>query len=312
MKKSHSSSALKDTLVIKNKNRFTIKESHTAWLFITPYLIGYLIFHFLPIAISFIISFTDIRFISNISNSNFIGLKNYFTMFQDHNFINALKNSLLFTVMYVPIIMIIGLTLAILVNQKIHARSTIRGMIFMPYVSNMVAIAVVWSILLDPLTGPVNSFLRSLGIQNVPSWLMSTDSALFTVVLISVWQSVGLQFITYLAGLQGVPTELKEAATIDGANKWQVFLNVTHPCLLPTTFLLTITSVITSFKNFTVIKVLTEGGPGTSTTVLPLNVVNTAFSSFQMGYASAQAMIMFVIVMLVTIVQWKVQSKYSD
>ncbi len=296
----------------KVKNYYNKKEARTAWLFITPYLIGYFLFHFLPIFLSVILSLTDIRFISNLSDVSFIGLGNYIEMFTDKDFINAFTNSIAFTVMYVPTIMVLGLCLALLINQKVFFRNTLRGMIFMPYVSNMVAIAVVWSILLDPISGPINNLLRSLGFQDVPMWLLSTDSALYTVVIVAVWHGVGLQFITYLAGLQGVPIELKEAASIDGANKWQIFKNVTFPCLIPTTFLLTITSVITSFKNFTVIQVLTEGGPGNSTTVLPLNVVNTAFSSYRMGYASAQAMAMLAMVMAITVIQWKVQSKYSD
>ncbi len=294
------------------KKRYSKLETRTAWLFITPYLIGYFIFHFLPIFMSLLMSFTDIRFITTLDETNFLGLGNYIEMFGDDKFLNALVNSLLFSAMYVPIIMVGGLCFALLINQNIYIRNLLRGMLFMPYVSNMVAIAVVWSLLFDPFDGPINNFLRSIGIAEPPMWLLSTDTALVTVTLIAVWQGIGLQFITYLAGLQSVPVELKEAAGIDGAGRWQVFKNVTFPCLLPTTFLMTITSVIVSFKNFTVIKVLTDGGPGYSTTILPLNVVNTAFTSYRMGYASAQAMVMFVLVMLITIIQWKMQDKFSE
>ena len=296
----------------KPREHYNKKETKIAWLFITPYLIGYTIFHFAPICMSLIISLTDIRFISNLADTKIIGLSNYIEMLSDPQFLNAFSNSMLFTIAYVPIIMALGLFLAILVNQKIFARKTIRGMIFMPYVSNMVAIAVVWSMLLDPISGPINSFLVSMGVESPPMWLMSSKTALPTVIMVAIWHGIGLQFITYLAGLQNVPVELKEAASIDGAGKWKIFCNVTFPCIMPTTFLLTITSVITSFKNFTVIQVLTAGGPGTSTTVLPLNIVNTAFSSYRMGYASAQAMAMFAIVMIVTMVQWKFQDKFSD
>ena len=177
-------------------------------------------------------------------------------------------------------------------------------MIFMPYVSNMVAIAIVWSILLDPVDGIVNQTLRALGFTNAPMWLMGSKTALYSVVMIAVWREVGLQFVTYLAALQEVPTELKEAAQIDGAGRFQQFIYVTLPLIRNTTFLLTITSIITSLKNFTIIQVLTAGGPGNSTTVLPLNIVDTAFASARMGYASAQAMVMFILVMGVTIVQW--------
>ena len=291
---------------------YNARETRLAWLFITPYLIGYTLFHFLPLVMSLLMSFTNLKYISRLDKVKFIGLSNYTEMFGDEMFLDSLWNSVLFTLMYVPFILVVGLALAVLVNKKLYARNLIRSMIFMPYVSNMVAVAVVWSILLDPISGPINMTLKALGIADPPMWLMSSDSALPTVAMIAIWQGVGLQFITYLAALQNVPGELKEAASIDGANTRQIFFHVTLPSILPTTFLLTITSIIGSLKNFTIIQVMTAGGPGNATTVLPLNIINTAFSTMRMGYASAQAMVMFVIVMVVTAVQWKLQKKYVD
>ena len=280
------------------------KEARIAWLFIMPYLIGFTLFHFLPVLLSAVLSLTDMRYISMIDKTHFIGLGNYFEMSRDPEFWNAFCNSIVYSICFVPFVMAAGLLLAVLVNQKIHFRNGIRAMIFMPYVSNMVAIAIVWSILLDPVDGIVNQTLRALGVNQAPMWLMGSKTALYSVVMIAVWREVGLQFVTYLAALQEVPTELKEAAQIDGAGRFQQFFYVTLPLIRNTTFLLTITSIITSLKNFTIIQVLTAGGPGNSTTVLPLNIVDTAFSSARMGYASAQAMVMFILVMGVTIVQW--------
>ena len=280
------------------------KEARVAWLFITPYLIGFILFHFLPIFLSIILSSTDMKYISTADQTSFIGLGNYFEMIYDAEFRNAFKNSIIYSVCFVPLVMVVGLLLAVLVNQKIYFRNGIRAMIFMPYVSNMVAIAIVWSLLLDPVDGIINQTLRALGVSNAPMWLMGSKTALITVVMIAVWREVGLQFVTYLAALQDVPKELKEAAQIDGANRFQLFRFVTFPLLKNTTFLLIITSIITSLKNFTIIQVLTEGGPGNATTVLPLKIVDTAFSSARMGYASAQAMVMFVLVMVITAVQW--------
>ena len=280
------------------------KEALTAWLFITPYLIGFTLFHFLPVLLSAVLSLTDMRYISMIDKTHLIGLGNYIEMSRDPEFWNAFRNSIVYSVCFVPFVMAAGLLLAVLVNQKIHFRNGIRAMIFMPYVSNMVAIAIVWSILLDPVDGIVNQTLSALGVNQAPMWLMGSKTALYSVVMIAVWREVGLQFVTYLAALQEVPTELKEAAQIDGAGRFQQFFYVTLPLIRNTTFLLTITSIITSLKNFTIIQVLTAGGPGNSTTVLPLNIVDTAFSSARMGYASAQAMVMFILVMGVTIVQW--------
>jgi len=280
------------------------KEARVAWLFITPYLVGFILFHFLPIFLSIVLSLTDMKYISTADQTSFIGLGNYFEMIHDAEFRNAFKNSIIYSVCFVPLVMVVGLFLAVLVNQKIHFRNGIRAMIFMPYVSNMVAIAIVWSLLLDPVDGIVNKTLSALGVSNAPMWLMGSKTALITVVMIAVWREVGLQFVTYLAALQDVPKELKEAAQIDGANRFQLFRFVTFPLLRNTTFLLIITSIITSLKNFTIIQVLTEGGPGNATTVLPLKIVDMAFSSARMGYASAQAMVMFVLVMVITATQW--------
>lgn len=292
---------------MKSKN----KEAKLAWLFITPYLLGFGLFYFLPFIISIVMSTTNLKYVSKLKNVGFVGLSNYFEMFKDDKFWNAVINSASFTLVYVPLIMVIALALAIFINQKIYARNMIRTMFFLPYVSNMVAIAIVWSLLLDPIDGPVNKFLMSIGVTNPPMWLMSTKTSLITVVLISVWQGVGLQFVTYLAALQNVPNELKEAASIDGANMWKVFRNVTIPCIAPTTFLVLITSIIVSFKNFTIIQVLTDGGPGTSTKILPLNIIQEGFSAYRIGYASAQAIFLFCIVMTITLIQWRGQRKIT-
>ena len=227
------------------------REMRLAFLFITPYLIGYFLFHFLPILMSFILSLSNVRYISRIGDSSFIGLGNYLEMFQDPDFLNALKNSIKYSLLYVPLVMLTGLVLAILVNQRLYARNMIRSMLFMPYVSNMVAIAVVWSLLMDPGSGIINNVLRSIGLDNPPMWLMSTKTSLISVVIIAVWQGVGLQFVTFLAAFQNVPSELKEAAYIDGTNSFQNFINVTLPCISSQTFLLIITSMITSLKNYT-------------------------------------------------------------
>ena len=207
------------------------KEARIAWLFITPYLIGFTLFHFLPVLLSAVLSLTDMRYISMIDKTHFIGLGNYFEMSRDPEFWNAFCNSIVYSICFVPFVMAAGLLLAVLVNQKIHFRNGIRAMIFMPYVSNMVAIAIVWSILLDPVDGIVNQTLRALGVNQAPMWLMGSKTALYSVVMIAVWREVGLQFVTYLAALQEVPTELKEAAQIDGAGRFQQFFYVTLPLI---------------------------------------------------------------------------------
>ena len=207
--------------------------------------------------------------------------------------------------------MVAGFVLAMIVNKGIHWKGAIRGMVFVPYVSNMVAVAVVFKILFGQ-SGPFYQIMQFLGVENPPLLLLSDKFALPTVALIAVWKGIGLNMITYLGALQNVPTELDEAAQIDGANKWQRIKNVVIPMISPTTFFLIISSIITSLQNFTVIQSLTEGGPGQSTTVMALSIVRTAFVQNNTAFASAQAMVIFLIVMIITLIQWRGQKKWVN
>ena len=200
--------------------------------------------------------------------------------------------------------MVIGFVLAVLLNKGVHFKNAIRGMVFLPYVSNIVAIAVIFKLLLGP-SGPLVTILSMLGIENPPLLLLDSTLALPTVAAIAVWKGVGLNMITYLGALQNVPVELEEAAQIDGANRWQRIRNVVIPMVSPTTFFLIISSIITSLQNFTIIQSLTEGGPGQATTVMAISIVRTAFTKNMTSFASAQAMVMFVIVMIITLIQWR-------
>jgi multiple sugar transport system permease protein len=298
-------------MIRKKKMSMGKKEALTGVLFIIPYSIGFLIFHGIPLILSVIFSMTDLRFISKLDKTKFIFLDNFIEMFHDTYFWAAFSKSVIYTLIYVPLIMVISLLLAILVNKKIYARNTVRTMIFMPYVSNIVAIALVWSLLLAP-DGAINNLLRTFGMTNTPMWLMGIKTSLPTVAMIAVWQGMGLQFVTYLAALQGVPRELLEASQIDGANRWKSFIHVTLPMISPTTFFLLITSIICSLKNFDIVQVLTEGGPGSSSRVLSLNIVRETFASYRMGYASAQAIFVFIFILVITIIQWRGQKKYVN
>lgn len=247
------------------------------------------------------------HFISDTAHMKFIGFQNFVEVFHDGEVMTALGRSVLYSIVYVPLVVLVGLLLAALVNSKIYARGAIRTIIFMPYISSMVAIAMVWSLILDDKDGPINHLLRSLGNKNPPMWLMGENSALFTVVLIAVWEGVGLYMVTYLAALQNVPTDLYEAAMLDGANSFQRFCKITIPMISPTTFFLLITAVINSFQNFGIIQVLTKGGPGEASTTMAVSVYNTSFQQYRMGYATAQAVILFLIILIFTVIQWKGQ-----
>lgn len=288
------------------------QESITGFLFILPYSVGFLLFQGLPFVISFILSTTNLRYISKLNQVKFINISNFVEIFNDKSVLRAMLTSLRYCIMYVPLIMIVALLFALMLNQRIYARNFLRTMLFMPYVSNIVAVSVIFSIMLSPTNGIINAVLKAIGIVNPPLWLLGTETALPTVVAIACWQQMGMQMVIYLAALQDVPKELLESASIDGANAWVKFTHVLLPMISPTTFFLTITTVIGSLKNFSIIQTMTGGGPGTSTTVLPVSIVKSAFGSYRLGYASAQGMLLFAIVMLITVIQWRGQKKWVN
>lgn len=222
----------------------------------------------------------------------------------DDTFWISLKNTFLYTIGVVPLTLVCSLGLAILLNQKIKGVKFFRTAFFFPYVTSLVAIAVVWSMLFHPTMGPINQFLRVV-IENPPGWLSSSDWALTAIIIVSVWRGMGYYMVLYLAGLQGISKELYEAAAMDGANKWKQFIHITVPALRPTTFFVTIMLVINCFKIFDLVQVMTDGGPGRATNVLVYQVYSEAFVKFNFGYASAIAMVLFVIVLVITVIQFK-------
>lgn len=277
------------------------KNTLTALSFIAPNFIGFFLFTLIPVIFSLILAFMKW---DSFGTPEFVGLKNFSKMLNDDTFWISLKNTFLYTIGVVPLTLICSLGLAILLNKKIRGMKFFRTAFFFPYVTSLVAIAVVWNMLFHPTMGPINQFLK-LFIENPPGWTSSSDWALTAIVIVSVWRGMGYYMILYLAGLQSVPKELYEAASMDGAGKWKQFLNVTVPSLRPTTFFVTIMLVINCFKIFDLVQVMTAGGPGRATNVLVYQIYNEAFVKFNFGYASAIAMVLFVIVLSITVIQFK-------
>ncbi|MEQ7177723.1 carbohydrate ABC transporter permease [Enterococcus thailandicus] len=277
------------------------KNTLIAWSFIAPNFIGFLLFTLIPVVFSLILAFMKW---DSFSTPEFIGLKNFSKMMTDETFWISLKNTFLYTIGVVPLTLVCSLGLAILLNQKIRGVKFFRTAFFFPYVTSLVAIAVVWNMLFHPTMGPINQFLK-LFIANPPGWVSSSQWALTAIIIVSVWRGMGYYMILYLAGLQSISKELYEAAAMDGANKWKQFVNITVPTLRPTTFFVTIMLVINCFKIFDLVQVMTDGGPGRATNVLVYHVYNEAFVKFNFGYASAIAMILFVIVLAITVIQFK-------
>ncbi|WP_313583054.1 carbohydrate ABC transporter permease [Lacrimispora sp.] len=299
--------------ISKTKEKTSIaqkKEDRYGWLFISPYLIFFTVFTGIPFVIAVVMSFLNVKYITRLDNLKFVGLQNFIKIFTNKEILNSLLRTFQYSLVYVPVIMILGFVLAFMLNNGIYMKKAMRSMVFMPYVSNMVAVAVIFKVLLGN-NSPMIIALRNMGF-NPPLLLQSLKLALPTVAMISVWKSVGLNMVVYLGALQEVPSELLEAAQIDGATKWQRIRNIIIPMISPTTFFLLISSIIGSFQNFTCIQALTEGGPGQATTVMAVNIVRTAFTKYETSLASAMAFVMFVIVMIVTLIQWRGQKKWVN
>ena len=205
--------------------------------------------------------------------------------------------------------MALALLLAMLLNRKLKGIGFFRVAIFFPYITSLVAVAVVWNMLFSPDSGPINQFLATIGIANPPGWTSSSDWALPAVIITSVWRDMGYYMVLYLAGLQAIPAELYEAAEVDGASAWQRFWNVTIPSLRPTTFFVVVMLTVSSFKVFDLIVVMTNGGPGRSTTVLSQLIYQEGIGEGKFGYSSAISLVLFLIVLTVTVLQFKIQQR---
>lgn len=285
------------------------QESRAAYTFILPFLIGFLIFSVVPFFYAVGISLTNYNSLKPFSSIRFAGLDNYVRFFQDPIALQSLLKSLYYTAVYVPGVIVTSFIIAVLFNEKFYMRKLSRTLILIPYVANVVAIAMVWSIVLDPYEGPVNTILRGIGLDP-PMWLGGTSSALPTIGLISIWLNFSFQTIVFLAALQGVPRDYYEAAELDGAGRFRKMLSITVPLVSPTTFFLLVTSIIGSFQNYSIVRMLTNGGPGIASRVLSLNIYEEAFSFNKFSYASAQSVLQFLVILVFTIILMKGQKKW--
>jgi len=278
-------------------NPLARREALEGYLSLTPWMIGFLAFTLFPIAVSVVLGFTEWTV---VKAPRWIGLDNYVRMFTaDPLFWQSLKATLGYVVLSLPLKLVFGLALALLLNLKVPGINVFRTLFYVPAVISGVAISLMWIWLLQPDTGVVNTLLGYAGIQG-PKWFWDSDWALMSVALMSVWR-VGGSAIIYLAGLQNIPTQLYEAAQVDGANAWRRFWRITLPLLTPTIFFQVIIEMIDSFKIFTEAFVITQGGPLKATYFYLYYFYEEAFRNFNMGYASALALILTVIILLATI-----------
>ena len=283
----------------------SLRDSLIAYSFIAPNFIGFCIITLVPMVISIALAFCDW---DGVHAVEFVGLQNFIDLLDDETFKASFINTIVYTVGTVPLTLVCSLGLAILLNQKVKCRNFFRTVSFFPYVASLVAVAAVWNMIFNPAMGPINQVLSVLGVaqQDLPRWAAGRETAMLTVILFSVWKNMGYYMVIYLAGLQGTNLELNEAAELDGANKWQIFWNVTLPQLRPTTFFVVIMLTINSFKVYDQMYMITQGGPGNATMTLVYDIYNVAFvNTPRYGYASAISMVLFVLVLIVTIVQFK-------
>ena len=299
------------------------KNTLVAYSFLAPNFIGFAVFTLVPVICAIALSLFEWNG-GDISKLKFVGLDNYATIFATKKvaekgigyFFNradlgiALKNTVFYTVVTVPLTIVCALALALLLN-RIRGAVFFRTVFFFPYVSSMVAICVCWSFMLMK-DGPVNQLIMGLGIDFNKAWTADSTMAIWSIILVSVWRNMGYYMVLYLAALQGIPRELMEAATVDGANKWQQFLHVTLPQLKPTTFFVSVMMVISCFKIYDVVAIMTDGGPGRTTKMLVTYIYDEAFVKVRYGQASAISMVLLVIVLLVTIIQFSSEKKFSN
>lgn len=292
----------------KNKQ---LKTDLKGLLFVLPSLSGFLVFVVIPVVFSLIISFCQWDYTQGLSGITFNWGVNYLEIWTDDWFRTSLKNTILFSLGFVPTTVIAALLIAVLLDRYVYNQRLCQLFFFMPYISNVVAVSIVWVIMLSS-SGPISSLLRAIGISNPPKWLGNPNTALPSIIFMSVWLNVGYLIMIYTAALQNVSQDLYEAAALDGANGWKQLLHVTLPTLRPTTFFLVITTIINSFKVFGQINIMTQGGPGNSTSVLVHYIYKSAFTFYDMGYASAMSWILFIILFVITIIQMRGQKKMES
>ncbi len=252
----------------------------------------------LPVVAAVLLAFTSYDV---LSAPKFVGLDNFRDMFGDAVFRKSILNTVVYTFFTVPFGMALGLLLALGLNAGLRARGVFRTAIFLPQVTATVAIALVWLWIYNPRNGLFTTLLSIFGVES-PAWLASTTWAMPSVILVGVWQGIGMKMLIYLAALQNLPKELYEAASVDGASKVRQFFSLTLPLLKPATFFVLITSMISAFQSFDQIYILTDGGPANSTTMMTYEIYKSAFREFRVGYACAQSLVLFVLLMAFTLV----------
>ena len=290
-------------------------ENFWGFLFISPVLIGFLVFTLGAVLFSLTMSFTDWNMLRGFGAINFIGIENYRRVFNSRDFWISLRNNgqLLLTI---PICVILSMILAAIVNRGVYFRSAIRTLFFLPFITNVVAVSTIWRALMHPSRGPINMTLYQLGVpmESLPGWLSSTSWFIPALGLILIWQNLGFYTLMFSAGLQNIPSDYYEAASIDGAGAVKRFLHITMPLITPVTFLVVMLGIIANLQLWTLVQVMTPGGVGfgSASYTLSFFIYLSSFVHFRSGFGAALAWVLFFLTFCLTLIQWVFQKKWVN
>jgi multiple sugar transport system permease protein len=303
---------MRGVIFLKSAARFRslrTEEARFAWLSLAPALFFFTLFVGFPVVYSFVLSFEDWNMTSPVSH--WVGLANYQALLGDETFLRSLLQTTIFTAAITTVVVIFSLGMALLINLRLRFIKVYRTVLYLPAVTSLVAIGIVWVWLFDPQYGLINQLLRAIGLEG-PLWLADPGVALLALVITAAWRNIGYFATIFLAGLQGIDVQYYEAARIDGAGPWACFWGITLPLLRPTVLFVVVMSVILSFQVFALVYVMTAGGPAGSTSVIVFYLYQQAFTYFRMGYASAVGYVLFVIIFVLTLLQFKFFGKQVD
>ena len=291
------------------KKKAIQRDRAAAYGMLAPFLLFFVLFVLYPLLKNLYYSFTNY----NLGNkTKWIGLSNYRELFTDYWFLESLRNTAVYALFSVIFLTVLGLFISVLLNQRSRLVKIARTAMIIPYATSMVAVSMIWLYLLDPTTGYVSKLLVALGVGSPPLWLDDPSLALPSLIGINIWKNLGYCMIIYLAGLQGIPPERYEAATVDGAGFLQKQWNITLPQIAPVTFFVFVNNCIEAFKTFEQVQIMTQGGPVTATTTVVYQIYVRAFNDFRMGYAAAMSVVLFVIIFAVTMLNFRMFRSSAD
>ena len=290
-----------------------LSDNLSGYLMIAPNLVGFTVFTLFGIVFSLVMAFTDWNLLRGFENATFVGLKNFKDMIGDRYLSASLINNALL-LLVVPVELFLAAVLAAIMNRAVYGKACARALYFLPYVTNIVAVATVWKALFHKSQGPINVLLMILGIseEQLPGWLSSSDWALLGVAIVLLWKDIGYSILMYSGAMQNISKDYYEAAELDGAGPITKFFKITLPQLKPTTFMLTILGIISSLQMWSFVQIITNGGPGTATYTLGLYIYRSAFITYRTGYACALAWLLCLIVMVFTVIRWRAEKNYSN